>query len=85
MIDKAQSDAQKSLSKYIKHYIPRRTLSPGNKVMLDSHNLRVNTPSRKLSPRQYRPFKVLKQVSPVTYHIEQYLPYRTQQEIAVFG
>ena len=63
MIDNAQSDAQKSLSKHIKHYTPRRTLSLGDKVMLDSCNLTVNTPSRKLSPRQYGPFKVLKQVS----------------------
>jgi len=29
----------------------RRTLSPNDKVMLDARNLRVNTPSRKLSPR----------------------------------
>ena len=70
MIDKAQSDAQKSLSKCIKHYTPRRILSPGDKVMLDSCNLQVKSPSRKLSPRRYRPFKVLKQVSPVTYRIE---------------
>ena len=70
IIDKAQSDAQKSLSKRIKHYIPRRTLSPGNKVMLDSRNLQVKSPSRKLSPRRYGPFKVLKQVSPVAYCIE---------------
>ena len=70
MIDKAQSDAQKSLSKCIKHYTPRRILSPGNKVMLDSRNLQVKSPSRKLSPRRYGPFKVLKQVSPVTHRIE---------------
>ena len=38
--------------------------------MLDSCNLRVNTPSRKLSPRRYGPFKVLKQVLPVSYCIE---------------
>ena len=70
MIDKAQSDAQKFLSKHIKHYIPKRTLSPGDKIMLDSHNLKVKTPSRKLSPRWYGPFKVLKQVSPAAYCIE---------------
>jgi len=38
--------------------------------MLDSRNLKVNTPSRKLSPRRYGPFKVLKQISLVTYRIE---------------
>jgi len=70
MIQKAQTDAQQSLSKCIKHYTPKRTLSPGDKVMLDSHNLKVNTPSRKLSPRRYGPFKVLKQISPVAYRIE---------------
>jgi hypothetical protein len=70
MIKKARSDAQQSLSKRIKHYTPKRTLSPGDKVMLDSRNLKVNTPSRKLSPRRYGPFKVLKQISPVAYRIE---------------
>ena len=70
MIQKARTDAQQSLSKQIKHYTPKRTLSPGNKVMLDSCNLQVNTPSRKLSPRRYGPFKVLKQISLVAYRIE---------------
>ena len=36
MIQKARIDAQQSLSKHIKHYTPKRTLSPGDKVMLDS-------------------------------------------------
>ena len=70
MIQKAQADAQQSLSKRIKHYTPKRTLSPGDKVMLDSRNLKINTPSRKLSPRRYGPFKVLKQISLVAHRIE---------------
>ena len=55
-IQKARKDAQQSLSKCIKHYTPKRTLSPGDKVMLDSRNLRVNTPSRKLSVMILNPY-----------------------------
>ena len=75
MIQKAQADAQQSLSKYIKHYTSKRTLSPGDKVMLDAHNLKIKTPSRKLSPRRYGPFKVLKQISLVAYLLQSWTPF----------
>ena len=55
--------------KHIKHVKSHRTLSIGDKVWLDSHNLKVNVHSKKLAPRQYGPFKITHQISPVTYRI----------------
>ena len=69
-LSKAQQDAQRALNKYIKAFTPHRTFVIGDKVLLDAPNLKVNTPSKKLSPRRYSPFKIVKQISPVTYRIE---------------
>ena len=51
IIDKARSDAQKALTKRIKPLLIHRSFNIGDKVMLDARNLKVNTPSKKLSPR----------------------------------
>src|SRR5260221_363874 len=69
-LQKARSDAQRSLQKRIKPLNPPRSFVPGNKVWLDACNLRTNNPSRKLSPKRYGPFEILKQVSQVTYRIK---------------
>src|SRR5713101_1146094 len=69
-LQKAQSDAQRSLQKCIKPLNPPRSFVSDNKVWLDAHNLRTSNPSRKLSPKRYGPFKILKQVSQVIYHIK---------------
>jgi hypothetical protein len=69
-LQKSRTDAQKALQRCIKPLMPPRTFVTGNKVWLDAHNLHIRTPSRKLSPRRYGPFKVLEQISPVTYCID---------------
>jgi hypothetical protein len=69
-LSEARSDAQKSLQKRIKPITPPRSFVTGNKVWLDSRNLKIRTPSKKLSPRRYGPFEVVKQVSPVAYQIK---------------
>jgi hypothetical protein len=66
----ARFDAQKALQRRIKPLTTPRTFVPGNKVWLDARNLKVKTRTRKLSPRRYGPFEVIKQVSPVTYRIK---------------
>jgi hypothetical protein len=58
------------LQRRIKPYTPPCTFVPGNKVWLDAHNLKIRTPSRKLSPQRYGPFEILQQISPVAYCIQ---------------
>jgi hypothetical protein len=69
-LTKARADAQKSLDHRKKHTRSPRTLEVNQQVWLDARNLRVNTPSKKLSPRRYGPFKVIKQVSSVAYKLQ---------------
>ena len=47
-----------------------RSFVIGNKVWLDSHNLKTNVKSKKLAPKQYGPFEIVKQVSPIIYKIK---------------
>ena len=42
----------------------------GDQVWLKGTNLRLSHPSVKLAPKRYGPFKVLKEISPVVYHLE---------------
>jgi hypothetical protein len=70
ILEKSRSIAQKALQKRIKPLNVPRSFVPGNKVWLNAHNLRTRNPSRKLSPKRYGPFEILKQVSPVTYRIK---------------
>ena len=67
---KARIDAQKSLNHRIKNPRNHRTLEVNQQVWLDARNLHVNTPSKKLSPRRYGPFKVIKQISKVAYQLK---------------
>ena len=70
MLNESQSDAQKALQRHIKPIKPSKTFAPGDKVWLDACNLKIRTPSRKLSPWRYGPFKVLQRISPIAYCIE---------------
>ncbi len=93
-LSKAQSDAQKSLEKHIKPDFSPRSFQINDKVWLDARNLRAKVPSKKLSPRHYGPFTIMKQVSPVAYqiqlplsmkihnvfHVDQLIPFTETQE-----
>jgi len=46
------------------------------KVWLDSQNLKINFPSRKLAPRREGPFKISQIIPPYTYHPAFLLPGR---------
>jgi hypothetical protein len=69
-VQESRSDAQKALQRRIKPLNLPRSFVIGDKVWLDARNLKVRTPSRKLSPRRYGPYQVLKQMSPVTYRLQ---------------
>jgi hypothetical protein len=44
-------------------------LQINQKVWLDSRNLPVNVPSKKLAPRRYGPFTIKEKISPVAYRL----------------
>jgi len=96
-LSKARSDAQKSLEKRIKPDFSPRSFQINDKVWLDARNLRAKVPSKKLSPRRYGPFTIMKQVSPVAYqiqlpqsmkihdvfHVDRLIPFTETQEYGV--
>jgi len=64
----AQRKAQESWIKEKPHHSP---FPIGSKVWLEGTNLRLpSNITPKLSPRRYRPFKVVSQVSKVAYHLK---------------
>ena len=67
MLNESRSDAQKALQRHIKPIKPSKTFAPGDEVWLDVCNLKIRTPSRKLSPQRYGQFKVLQKISLVAY------------------
>jgi hypothetical protein len=70
-LTEARKDTQKRLEKTQTHKITwsTPTLNPGSQVWLDRKNLHMQE-TKKLMPRQYGPFEVLKAISPVAYCIK---------------
>src|SRR5258708_33614614 len=68
-LSKARSDAQESLEKHIKPDFSPRSFKNNDKIWLDARKRRAKVPSKKLSPRRYEPFTIMKHFSQVPYHI----------------
>ncbi|KAK3510436.1 hypothetical protein QTP70_006849 [Hemibagrus guttatus] len=43
---------------------------PGQKVWLSTRDIRMHLPCRKLSPRFIGPFPIIRQINPITYHLQ---------------
>ncbi|KAI2646625.1 Transposon Tf2-6 polyprotein [Labeo rohita] len=59
-----------------RHRRPHPAYTPGQWVWLSSRDLRLRLPCRKLSPRYVGPFKILRQITPVSYRLELPAHYR---------
>ena len=70
---KAREDAQKLMIKAQKKWTKGKELEQryktGDQVWLEGCNLRIDRPSVKLAPKRYRPFKIRKVLSPITYQL----------------
>lgn len=55
---------------------PHPNYQPVQRVWLSTKDLRLRLPSRKLSPRYVGPFRILRQINPVTYRLELPAHYR---------
>ncbi|KAL0148450.1 hypothetical protein M9458_056260 [Cirrhinus mrigala] len=53
-----------------RHRRPNPEYTPGQWVWLSTRDLRLRLPSRKLSPRYVGPFKILRQITPVSFRLE---------------
>ena len=60
--------AQKVVERRIKQRTP--AFKKGQQVWLESSNLRLPYPTRKLSPKREGPFRITKVLGPVTYELE---------------
>ncbi len=49
---------------------PTPLYQPGDRVWLSTRDLRLRLPCRKLSPCYIGPFKILRQINEVTYHLQ---------------
>jgi len=80
IIHKAQDDMKR-------YYDRRRTLAlvfdPGDRVFLDTSDIRTTRPSQKLSHRRLGPFVVERQIGPMAYHLK--LPHWMKQLYLVFN
>ncbi|KAL0195002.1 hypothetical protein M9458_008574, partial [Cirrhinus mrigala] len=55
---------------------PAPSYEPGQWVWLSTRDLRLRLPSKKLSPRYVGPFKILRQITPVSFRLELPAEYR---------
>jgi len=86
-IEEAKSAICKAQEDMKRYYNRRRTpapvFNPGDKVFLDTLDIRTTCPSQKLSHRRLGPFVVERRIGPMAYRLK--LPYRMKQLHPVFN
>jgi hypothetical protein len=75
VIDQARNEAisaHKLAQERMKHRIKStfKPFSVNQKVWLDSRNLKLSYPSRKIAPKREGPYKIKRVMSPLTYELE---------------
>jgi len=87
VIEEAKSAIYKAQDDMKRYYDRRRTPSPvfnpGDKVFLDTSDIRTTCPSQKLSHRRLGPFVVEQWIGPMAYRLK--LPHRMKQLHPVFN
>jgi len=87
VIEEAKSAIYKAQDDMKRYYDRRRTPSPvfnpGDKVFLDTSDIRTTCPSQKLSHRRLGPFVVEQWIGPMAYCLK--LPHRMKQLHPVFN
>jgi len=85
--EKAKSTICKVQEDITYYYNQRRSLAsvfkPGDRIYLDTSDIRTTCPSPKLSHRQLGPFEIECQVGPLAYHLK--LPHGMRQLHPVFN
>ncbi|KAI2667311.1 Transposon Tf2-9 polyprotein [Labeo rohita] len=78
--DRAHVHLQGAIRRYQEQADRRRRPNPGYEpgqwVWLSTRDLRLRLPCKKLSPRYVGPFKIIKQITPVSYRLELPAEYR---------
>ena len=86
-IEEAKSTIHKAQEDMKRYYDRRRTPAPvfnlGDKVFLDTSDIRITCPLQKLLHRRLSPFVVERRIRPMAYCLK--LPYRMKQLHPVFN
>jgi len=85
--EEAKSAIHKAQEDMMRYYNRRRSLAPvfkpGDRVYLDTLDIKTTCPSPKLSHRRLGPFEIEHQVGPLAYRLK--LPHRLRQLHLVFN
>ena len=70
MMTEQRAQAIEALNKATRsEHIPLAQYNTSDQVWLEVTNLRFPLQATKLNPKQYRPFKIIKEISPVAYQL----------------
>src|ERR1700722_11251939 len=65
-----QQAADRMKKSYDKHVCPNREYSKGNKVYLETTNLKTDRLAKKLDDKRFSPFEVIEKIGPSTYKLK---------------